>query len=143
MSDPITRNFNNAIQKSFEWLKDVEAGLETDDRQDAYHAFRGVLHALRDRLVPEEAADLASGLPELLRGVYYEGWSPAHKPEKMNREEFLDRIRMETKNAPGNLDPELCANAVFGVLLERIGDGEISHVKGALPDTFENLWPVT
>ncbi|RSD11633.1 DUF2267 domain-containing protein [Amycolatopsis eburnea] len=31
-----------------------------------------------DRLTVEAAAHFATQLPELLRGVYYEGWTPAH-----------------------------------------------------------------
>ncbi|MFA9459568.1 DUF2267 domain-containing protein [Thiohalorhabdus methylotrophus] len=43
-------------------------GLE--DRQVAYHALRGVLYPVRDRLEVNEAFDLAAQLPMLVRGIY-------------------------------------------------------------------------
>jgi uncharacterized protein (DUF2267 family) len=45
---------------------------------------------LRERLTVDEAAQLAAQLPELLRGVFYEGFDPTRQPEKIgDREEFL------------------------------------------------------
>lgn len=140
MTDPVTRNFNASTQKTYEWLKDVERELSTDDRQMAYHALRGVLHALRDRLTPEEACNLAEQLPTMLRGIYYEGWSPANKPVKMNKREFLDRIAELMATAPNGLDPGRCVPAVFHVLQERIAPGEIADVRGALPKDFAGFW---
>jgi uncharacterized protein (DUF2267 family) len=92
MSDSVTRNINSSVQKTYEWLVDMEGELLTADRQIAYHALRSVLHALRDRLSPNEASDLAAQLPTYLRGVFYEGWKPANKPEKFNLDEFLNRV---------------------------------------------------
>jgi uncharacterized protein (DUF2267 family) len=140
MSDPVTKNINASVQKTFEWLADVETALETIDRQGAYHALRSVLQALRDRLEVEEAVNLAEQLPTLLRGIYYEGWSPAHKPDKMNKKEFLDRVKLHAAAWPGDTDPERCVAAVFSVLEKRISAGEISDVRGALPKAFDELW---
>lgn len=38
------------------------------------------MHTLRDRL------------PELLRGVFYGGWSPGHVPQKDDRRKFIARF---------------------------------------------------
>lgn len=141
MSDAVTRNINASVQKTFEWLNDVERALGTDDRQVAYHALRAVLHALRDRLIGEEACDLAAQLPTMLRGVYFEGWSPAHKPDKMNRRQFLDRVASHLANTVCELDSARCVSAVFGVLQDRVATGEVLDIRGCLPEDFEDLWP--
>jgi uncharacterized protein (DUF2267 family) len=141
MSDPITRNFNATLQKTYEWLKDVEDSLFCDDRPTAYHALRAVLHALRDRLPPVEACELAAGLPTLLRGIYFEGWSPAGKPEKMDKEEFFERVRELAGPTSGDLNPARCVPAVFGVLGQRIAAGEIEDIRDVLPASFAELWP--
>jgi uncharacterized protein (DUF2267 family) len=140
MNDPVASNINSSLQKTTEWLTCVEHELHDDNRQSAYHALRSVMHALRDRLPAVEAAHLAAGLPMLLRGMYYEGWSPANKPEKLNKQEFLDRIQ-ESYSGPGGLTPLRCATAVFAVLQQRIGMGEIGDVRGILPRDIGELWP--
>jgi uncharacterized protein (DUF2267 family) len=142
MSDPIARNFNASLQKTYEWLEDVGQTLATGDHQTAYHALRGVLHALRDRLLPEEACNFAAELPGMLREIYFEGWSPAGKPVKMNRDDFLERVGSEISRVAGDLSPERCASAVFGVLRKRIAAGEITEVRGELPKQFQELWPI-
>lgn len=140
MSDTVTRNINATVQKTYEWLVDVEEELHTDDRQMAYHALRSVLHALRDRLPVDEAADLAAELPLILRGLYYEGWRPAHKPEKLDLKEFLDRV-MANYDAPSPADPRRLAEAVLAVLDKRVAAGEMSDVRGTLPKDILELLP--
>lgn len=140
MNDPVTSNINASVQKTYEWLASVEHELHDDNRQAAYHALRSVMHALRDRLPAEEATQLAAGLPALLRGIYYEGWSPANKPVKLNKQEFLNRIQ-SSYTGPGALNPLRCTAAVFAVLQKRIGAGEIDDVRGILPRDIAELWP--
>ncbi len=139
MSDPVTHNINASVQKTYEWIIDVERELHDDNRQRAYHALRSVMHALRDRLPVEEAAHLPAELPSVLRGVYYEGWSPAHKPEKLDRRAFLERVEKESA-APGNSDPLRSTRAVFSVLRQRLADGEIADVRSILPADYQDFW---
>ena len=141
MSDPVTRNFNSSLQKTYEWVEDVRQAMGNGSRQTAYTALRGVLHALRDRLIPEEACDLAAQLPTILRGVFFEGWTPAHKPIKMSRDEFIARVWEEVRGVAETIDPEACVAAVFEVLERRIAAGEIAEIRGALPKQFQQLWP--
>ncbi len=62
--------FDTTLHKTHAWLKAAMEALGTEDRHRAYMALRAVLHALRDRLTVEEAAQLAAGLPMLLRGLF-------------------------------------------------------------------------
>jgi uncharacterized protein (DUF2267 family) len=140
MSDSVTRNINSSIQKTYEWLVDMEDELLTADRQIAYHALRSVLHALRDRLSADEAADLAAQLPTYLRGVFYEGWRPADKPEKFKLDEFLDRIAT-TYDATLPAEPLRFTEAVLAVLEKRISTGEMHDIRSTLPNDIRQLWP--
>jgi uncharacterized protein (DUF2267 family) len=133
--------FDTTVQKTNSWLKDVMAELGWEDRQRAYLALRSTLHALRDRLTIDEAAQLAAQLPMLIRGFYYEGWNPADMPRReRGRAEFLARIEQGFANvAP--VDGEQVAHAVFAVLAARISEGEIRDVEQVLPAEVRDLWP--
>lgn len=134
--------FDRTVQKSNRWLKALQEELRWEDRHDTYLAFRSVMHALRDRLPEEEAADLASQLPMLLSGVYYHGWRPGAVPAKIrDRDEFLARIREEFEGTALNPDAERITRAVFRLLDERISEGEIEDVLRVLPGEIRGLWP--
>jgi len=131
--------FDRTLHKTNIWLKDLMELMNCQDRHEAYLALRATLHALRDRLTIEEAAQFAAQLPMLIRGFYYEGWDPTGKPLKeRHKEEFLERIRQEIR---GYQVPEQVARAVFTVLANRVSEGEIEDVEHVLPQDIRNLWP--
>ncbi len=135
--------FDRAVHKANDWLKDIMMELNwLDDRHRAYLGLRATLHALRDRLMIEEAVQLGAQLPMLVRGFYYDGWTPAGKPLKERRqEEFLAHIQEQFRDE--DLDAAAVAPAVFKMLSFRISRGEIEDIKGVLPKEFRDLWPVT
>jgi uncharacterized protein (DUF2267 family) len=133
--------FDTTVQKTNQWLNDAAGRLDTRDKRTAYLAFRSTLHALRDRMTVEEVAQLAAQLPMLMRGFYYEGWDPTGKPLKLRtREEFLGRVAQELRGLGDGLDPEPLARAVFGVLEERLTEGEVRDLKASLPEKIRELW---
>jgi uncharacterized protein (DUF2267 family) len=133
--------FDTTLHKTHIWLNEITEELHWEDRARGYKALRAGLHALRDRLTVEEAAHLGAQLPMLIRGLYYEGWTPAGKPHKtQGKDEFLAPIR-EQFRGDAEIDPERVARAVFKVLAKRVTEGEIEDVKGMLPNELAELWP--
>lgn len=133
--------FDTTIQKTNIWLKELMDDEGWEDTHKSYLAMRAALHALRDRLTPEEASQFASELPMLVRGFFYEGWSPANKPKKLHtKREFLDYLSEELPQDP-ELDPERVARGVFSMLSRRISKGEIEDIKRTLPQEIRDLWP--
>ena len=131
--------FDETIQKTNTWLNEIAQVLDCD-RHHAYQALRAVLHCLRDRLTVNEAAQLGDQLPMLVRGIYYEAWHPAGKPEKIRlRAEFLARIAAHLRKAP--IEPLDAATAVFQVLERHVSPGEINDVIETLPEEIRMLWP--
>jgi uncharacterized protein (DUF2267 family) len=126
--------FDTTIEKTNQVLKSIEEayGWPSTRRQQSYDALRAVLHALRDRLPVQEAADLAAQLPMLIRGLYYEGWVPARVPVKMHREEFLDRVQRDLPfDAEGGT--ELVVKRVLGALQRYVTPGEWNDIESTLP----------
>ncbi len=136
------KSFDTTLHKTNLWLDEIAEQLgRGEDRQVAYDALRATLHALRDRLPVKEAADLAAQLPMLVRGIYYEGWSPTGKPVKdRKREEFLAHVVRELRGHP-ELDPEAVVKSVLRVVENHVAGGELQDVKANLPSDIRQLWP--
>jgi uncharacterized protein (DUF2267 family) len=103
---------------------------------------RAVLHALRDRIGPENAAHLGAQLPMLLRGLFYEGWDPTGKPTKERHENaFLAHIARELPRAAGPDEIEAGACAVLDVLSKHIDRGAAVKLVAILPQDLRKFWP--
>lgn len=133
-------SFDRTVHQTNIWLGEIGDRLGLG-RQHGYHALRAVLHTLRDRLLPGEAAKLASELPMLVRGIYYEGYKPDATPTKLRgRAEFLDQVQQRYElDVPS--DPEKLVRAVFGVLCDHVSEGEIDKMRRMLPKDVAALFP--
>ena len=141
MSQTGLPSFDSTVQTTNVWLHDIMDRLGFQDRHQAYHALRAVLHALRDRLSVEQAAALGAQLPMLVRGFYYEGWHPSGKPLRERRkDEFLTHVAATYPGGP-EMDPERIVRAVFRVVAEHVTPGEVEDIKQLLPADIRHLWP--
>jgi uncharacterized protein (DUF2267 family) len=132
--------FDETLHKTNIWLKEIAQALDSD-RRGAYQALRAVLHCLRDRLTVHEAAQLGDQFPMLIRGIYYEAWHPAGKPERIrSREEFLARIDGQLPKTK-LIDPKNATRAVLQALGNHVSGGEIRDVMQSLPEEIRALWP--
>lgn len=138
MTTNVFAGLETTVEKTKSWVQEVMEELERQDPQDAYHALRAALHALRDHLPVEEVAHLGAQLPLLVRGIYYEGWRPG-APHDRDLELALDEVRREL-GTRSDLDPELALRAAFAVIARHVSEGELSDVTGALPRRFRELF---
>ncbi|WP_182868158.1 DUF2267 domain-containing protein [Stieleria mannarensis] len=129
------------VQKTKHWIKDLMRELEWEDARRAYHGLSVVLHALRDRLTIHETADLASELPMLLRGMFYEGWQPDHVPVKdRSKAAFLTHVSDAFPDDP-EVEAERLTRAVLKVLADRVSKGEINDIRAVIPESLRELFP--
>lgn len=130
--------FSRTVEKTCHWLEEIGRQMDTD-AQHAYHAMRAVLFTLRDRLTTDEAFDLSAQLPILVRGIFWDGYHPAGKPERIDTEEqFLARVSHYLEPmAP--MPAEECVRAVFTLLEQHVSAGEMNDVERMLPHGVRNL----
>ena len=133
--------FSTTLQKTSEWLRDIRKQLGWESDQRAYQALRAVLQTIRDRLPAIEAVHLGSQLPMLIRGMYYEGWSPLDKPIKFTRDEFLMCVATYLPN-----DPEIyivpMVRTVVEVMIAHTDPGQINKIARLMPKEFADFWPL-
>jgi uncharacterized protein (DUF2267 family) len=128
-----------AVHTTKAWPEELRQELRLVDRQQAYHVLRAVPRALRDRLTVAETIDLGAQLPMLVRGQYFEGWTPVDKPlRERKREGFLGHIGALLGESP-RIDPEGVARGVFRVLEKHVSAGEIEDIKSILPAEIHAL----
>jgi uncharacterized protein (DUF2267 family) len=131
--------FEHATQKADVWIQDMMRELGTKDPHQAYHALSAALHALRDRLSVDEAAQLSAQLPLLVRGLFFEGWHPASTPVHLRRpEELLAMVDRKAGDGHG-LDPERALAATFEVLRHHVSPGELKSLAHVLPESWAEL----
>ena len=131
--------FDTTLQETNTWLKCVMHELRTDDRRIAFGVLRATLHALRDRIGPQNAIHFAAQLPMLLRGAFFEGWHLADPPPHTRHlEEFLEAIAAELP-APWRIDPAEAASAAFAAIGASIDAGEVLKLVQILPPDLRCL----
>lgn len=130
-------SLDRSIDKTNAWLADVAAGFGTEDRRMAYRVTRSWLHTLRDRLPVPIAAHIAAQLPELLRGVFYEGWNPSKVPVKYGREEYISRFaraaQIHSSEVPN------AGRLVTAAMRRHMSQGAINEALGVLPADIRTL----
>jgi uncharacterized protein (DUF2267 family) len=127
----------HSVEKAHVWLNEMADELGTEDRQEAYRVLRAYLHAVRDRLPVDEAAQLAAQLPELVRGIYYESWNPSKTPVRYRGlADFLDRIATEA-SLDGETEASYAVSSAAKVLQRHVSAGELEDVRAVLPDNLK------
>jgi uncharacterized protein (DUF2267 family) len=130
---------DHAPQVFAEWLNELCDDLGWQ-KPRAYLLLCETLHAVRDFLTVDEAADLAAQLPVLVRGVFYDGWDPSRTPATArNKADLLARVTARFQKEPLE-DPERAVAAVFELLRRHVSMGEFDQVKRAMRKPIQELW---
>lgn len=131
---------DRTVQETNRWLKQIANHL-THDKQEAYHALRAVLFAVRDRTPTALTAKLGAQLPLLIRGIFYEGYDPSREPLTYRTQEEWNEQVATYYSAPNDVGPENATRAVFRVLNEEMDPGVLNKVREALPEPVRKSWP--
>lgn len=130
-------SLDRSVDKTNAWLADIEEALGTADRRLAYRVIRAWLHALRDRLTVQVTAQFAAQLPELLRGVFYDGWNPSRVPHKYGHSEYVMRFARDARIHDS--DVLKAAALVTSVIRLHVSPGVLDEALALLPADLREL----
>lgn len=126
-----------AEHTAYDWLATVARHLGTQDYDYTFRVVRAWLHAVRDRLTVESAAHFAAQLPEILRGVFYDGWTPSKVPVKVDVEQFTRRFCQEAMISAE--DAPKAASAVSAAMREMFSAGQLESMLMQVPNHIAQL----
>ena len=109
------------------------------DLAEAKRGTAAVMHALRDRLTPTEAAQAVAQLPRPLQAVWRYGEAHGRRPVKMHRTEFFERVRGEA-GLDSWRDARDLTIAVFHALKLAVSPGENEDIASQLPADLKTIW---
>jgi uncharacterized protein (DUF2267 family) len=138
-------NFERYAQEANHFINEVAEELQTKNRAKAARITRAVLHAVRDRLIPDEGVQFGQALPMALKGVYFDQYDISRTPVKIRHPyDFLNYIRSKDSMAdledfPSPEYTEFALQAVFIVLEKHLDPGHINKVKTLLPDVIVDM----
>jgi uncharacterized protein (DUF2267 family) len=140
MKDQRIEAFETTLRASHEWVRDYGEKLGQTHPPLAFSCLRVALHVIRDRLPVPETAALGAQLPMLLRGAFYEGWRPGHRPPRVHTLHDLYReVSAELADGLG-APPHDVLVAAFALLEDRITSGEIAKLRHILPQPIREMW---
>lgn len=121
-----------------EFIQHVQSLAQLDSRQAAEQATRATLETVAERIVGNEASQLAAQLPEQL-GQYLRG----HEGENgyfFSLQEFYQRVSQKAGVEP--VDAAVQSRAVFTVLNQAVTPGEFADVKANFSEDYSELFAV-
>lgn len=130
--------FDHMVHSANAMVADIAEVFGTADRRFAYRVLRAWLHTLRDRLTVEEAANFAAQLPELVRGVYYDGWNPARVPVKYGHDEFTARFAKEASIPVEDVSWTVARVSV--IMQSHFSVGQLEHALAQLPVWLRDIF---
>jgi uncharacterized protein (DUF2267 family) len=120
-----------------EFIKSVQTSAGLNSREEAISATRATLETIRDRIVGDEAKDLASQLPKEL-GEYL------HGREGQNGGFFKCNEFIQMVSEKEGVSTEVAtahARAVFSVLENAVTPGEFEDVRLNFSDDYNDILP--
>lgn len=123
--------------KHDEFIKHVQSVAQLNSREEAEQATHATLEILKERIVGNEASQLAAQLPKEL-GQYLRG-REGEDGQYFPVEEFYQRVSQKE-----GVEPTVAAihvRAVFTVLQAAVTPGEFADVRANFSDDYEDLFP--
>ncbi len=119
--------------------------ITESDKERAARVTKTVLHALRNRLMPEEFLDLIAQLPMCIKAVAIDGWKIDKTPEKIKHvDEWVEEVwnedgRVAPRDFGSREEAKEAIKAVLRVIKRHVSEGEIKDVEAELPEELKEF----
>lgn len=123
--------------KHDEFIKHVQSIAQLNTKEEAERATRATLETIKERIVGDEASQLAAQLPKEF-GQYLRG-REGGKGDTFGLKEFVERVSQKE-----GIEPTVAAThvkAVFIVLASAVTPGEFADVRANFSDDYNELFP--
>jgi uncharacterized protein (DUF2267 family) len=132
---------DHTVHSTHEWINELAERLGWSSKRDTWRLMRVTFHRIRDHLPNDELAQLSAQLPILVRGFFFEGWTPKQTPiRERSAAEFHRAIEDQMTDVQEYRGHDDIA-CVFALLNNRISRGEVNDVRACLPQELRALWP--
>jgi uncharacterized protein (DUF2267 family) len=127
-------NFERYAAEGNRFINEVAMELDVD-RNRAARITRAVLHAVRDRIPPNDAVEFGQGLPMAIKGVFFDRYDLSDVPVVIRHPEaFFDFICSKDgdsayRDFPDKQSVEEALRGVFRVLERNMDYGQVEQVK--------------
>jgi len=119
-----------------EFTTTVQTVADIDSKEQAEKAIRAALETLSERIIGNEASELAAQLPEEI-GQCLRG-REGQMGERFSLNEFYQRVsQREGVDAP---TAAIHARAVFATINSAVTSGEYDDMKSNLPEEYKELF---
>jgi len=122
-----------------EFIKHVQTVAQLNSRDEAEGATRATLETLKERIVGDEASQLAAQMPQEL-GEYLRG-REGENGQAFSMQEFISRVSEKE-----GVDPTAAAihvRAVFSVLQLAVTPGEFDDIRANLSRDYAELFAIS
>jgi len=130
-------SIEHTIHTTNRWLNHLSEAIGTSDREFVHGLLRTWLHAVRDALTVQASAHFAAQLPDLIRGIYYNGWNASAVPIRRDRQEFIDHFATSGRIAHPDV-PKL-APLVTEFLCRELSEPVVKQALAQLPQDVRAL----
>lgn len=122
-----------------EFIKHVQSVAQLNSHEEAERATTATLETIRDRIVGDEAKDLASQLPKEL-GEFLRG-REGENGQTFSMQEFISRV--SEKEGVDPVNTVIHVRAVFTVLQSAVDVGEFADFQANFSDDYAELFPTS
>ncbi|MBW4635131.1 MAG: DUF2267 domain-containing protein [Iphinoe sp. HA4291-MV1] len=122
-----------------EFIRHVQSVAQLNSREEAERATYATLETIKERIVGDEAKDLAAQLPQEL-GKYLHG-REGENGQHFSMQEFITRV-----SGKEGVDPTAAAihvRSIFVVLRNAVTPGEFEDFQANFSNDYAELFPIS